>query len=244
MVQTDGRKRTARIVAGFVVLALGGLGAYVYAGGYNVAADAPHWPATARVLEAVRERSIRARSAGIVVPNLADDALIAQGAEHYGAMCAGCHLAPGVDDTELRAGLYPKPPNLAAVASTHGHAHAARSPAEQFWIIKHGLKMTGMPAWGPTHDDAEIWGLVAFVRQLPAMHAAQYRELAGPTGSGLSDHGHGPDHDHAQEQGADFGAAAEASSLPAGVSADSASRPPEAHNHFHPAVPATSASIH
>ena len=68
-------------------------------------------------------------------------------------MCTGCHLAPGVGDNEMRQGLYPKPPNLTERRN--------RSPAQSFWIIKHGLKMSGMPAWGVTHDDESIWGLVA-----------------------------------------------------------------------------------
>ena len=40
------------------------------------------------------------------------------------------------------------------------------TPAEQFWIIKHGVKMTGMPAWGVTHDDEMLWDVVALVRKL------------------------------------------------------------------------------
>ena len=101
------------------------------------------------MLATIRERSIAARAAGLTVPNLADPALIAFGAEHYAGMCTGCHLAPGVGDTEMRQGLYPKPPNLSE--------RRDRSPAESFWIIKHGLKMSGMPAWGVSHDDEAIW---------------------------------------------------------------------------------------
>ncbi|WWL44103.1 cytochrome c [Pseudomonas parakoreensis] len=55
-------------------------------------------------------------------------------------MCVGCHLAPGLTGTELSNSLYPAPPNLSKLG-VDGH------PAAAFWIIKHGIKSTGMPAW-------------------------------------------------------------------------------------------------
>jgi len=42
-------------------------------------------------------------------------------------------------------------------------------------IIKRGIKMSGMPAWGPTHSEEELWALVAFLKLLPTMSTAQYR---------------------------------------------------------------------
>ena len=111
-----------------------------YSGAYDVAADEPHWSITTRVLAAIRERSISVRAAPLQVPNLADPAMIALGAEHYSGMCTGCHLAPGMGDSEMRHGLYPQPPNLTQ--------RRTRSPAESFWIIKHGIKMSAMPALG------------------------------------------------------------------------------------------------
>lgn len=175
-------KTIAGITSSVVLLLVLGLGAYIWAGGYNIAADEPHWSITHRLLQFIRDRSIASRAAGPAIPNLADKDLIALGAEHYSAMCSGCHLAPDLTDTEIRAGLYPLPPSL---------AHSKRPPAEQFWIIKHGIKMSGMPAWGKTHDDEAIWGLVAFLRQLPDLDAAEYATLIGSS----DEHG---DHDHAE----------------------------------------------
>ena len=176
---------TAGITTSVVLLLVLGLGAYVWAGGYNIAADAPHWSLTHRFLTIFRDRSIAARATGVSMPNLADKDLIALGAEHYSAMCSGCHLAPGITDTEIRAGLYPLPPNLAT---------SRRPPAEQFWIIKHGIKMSGMPAWGKTHDDEAIWGLVAFLRQLPDLDVAEYGAVTGSAEESTHEHA---DHDHA-----------------------------------------------
>ena len=90
---------------------------------------------------------------------------------HYAAMCGECHLTPDQKDSELRLGLYPKPPDLTK--------HIKASPSEMFWVIKHGIKMSGMPAWGVTHDDQAIWALVAFVQKLPELSAAQYHAMAG-----------------------------------------------------------------
>jgi len=159
-----------------------------YRGVFNVAADDEHWGITRRILESVRERSIAARAVDIVVPDLGDEGMIASGAMHYDAMCGGCHLAPGMRRSDLRDGLNPKPPDLARDAG-------GRAPAERFWIIKHGLKMTGMPAWGRTHDDASLWSIVAFLEQLPKLDAATYRALlAASRAHGNHGHDDGPDH--------------------------------------------------
>lgn len=153
---------------------------FVYSGAFNVAADAPHWQITARLLDKARERSIARNAENIIVPNLDDNGLIAIGADHYAEMCTGCHLAPGMHDNEMRKGLYPHPPNLV-------ESGAQRDPAQKFWIIKHGLKMTAMPAWGLTHDDRSIWGMVAFLRKLPTMSPESYRAL---TGQSEAEHSH------------------------------------------------------
>ena len=155
------------LVAGMVVLALLAY-AGAWSGYYNIAADSPHEPITYRFLTMVRERSIQRHARDIRVPSLDDPGLVLKGAGQYAAMCTGCHLAPGLRDSELRAGLYPQPPVL---------AQQAVDPREAFWVIKHGIKMSGMPAWGATHDDPTIWSIVAFVQKLPGMTPAQYKEI-------------------------------------------------------------------
>jgi mono/diheme cytochrome c family protein len=75
-----------------------------------------------------------------------------------------------VTKSDIRPGLYPHPPNLAQ----------SQMQAEQraFWIIKHGIKMSAMPAWGKSLDDDAIWDIVAFVRKLPEMTPQTYQELS------------------------------------------------------------------
>jgi len=163
-------KTTLATVIVLLVLAAAAA-AFVYSGAYNVAADEPHWPITERILHALRERSIETRARELVPPDLRDEKRVVAGAGHYAEMCASCHLAPGIADTELRQGLYPKPPELAS--------RAPGDPRESFWIAKHGIKLTGMPAWGSTHDDETLWNVVAFLQALPGMDEKRYRELVG-----------------------------------------------------------------
>jgi mono/diheme cytochrome c family protein len=92
---------------------------------------------------------------------------IAAGAGLYAEMCTGCHLGPGVEKSEMSQGLYPQAPELARGTDL--------TAPQQFWIIKHGVKLTAMPAWGKTHRDQLIWDMVAFIRQLPKMNARQYQ---------------------------------------------------------------------
>jgi mono/diheme cytochrome c family protein len=164
---------------------------YLMSGAYDVAADSPHWASTTRLLEFTRQRSIVKRAAAIEMPNLEDAGRIRRGAGNYDAMCAQCHLEPGVGQSELSAGLNPVPPNLARRAVTR--------PAEAFWTVKHGIKMTGMPAWGAHMEDAAIWDIVAFLRKLPEMTPASYRELV--EASGGHSHGAAPPKEPAETKG-------------------------------------------
>lgn len=158
-----------------------GAATFIGLGVYNVAADDPHWPITYRVMETVRGRSISTRAADIAVPKLDDDALIRSGAGNYNAMCVTCHLSPGNSDTELSLGLYPAPPTWSELGTA--------DPREAFWVIKHGVKMSGMPAWGKSMDDRYIWGMVALLQQFPHMTKARYDELVASSGG--HDHGGG-----------------------------------------------------
>ena len=176
--------------AGAVVVHTGGL--------LNFAADEPHPSVIEGFIETARERFIANRSGNVKAPDLDNADLVASGAAHYVPMCAGCHLGPGTEDTEIRRGLYPQPPNLAQPADHAGHDHSNMEAAarRQFWIIKHGIKMTAMPAWGTTHSDDEIWGLVAFLQKLPEMSPEEYAKLQEPAAGGHVDPPGAKPHEH------------------------------------------------
>ena len=167
-----------------VVATLIGGGLFVYSGSYPMGADSPHNPFTYWVLETLRERSIARAASDIQIPDKLNtsDRLLAGGAD-YNDMCAGCHLKPGKKESDFTIGLYPAPPNLTAKADAHGHEHGSDTGSKeiairrQFWIIKHGIKASGMPAWGPTHSDERIWNMVAFLQRLPSLTPDQYQIL-------------------------------------------------------------------
>ena len=163
-------KRLRRIITGIAVLASVAAGAtlFIYSGWYDIGADDHHTKPVFAILQTLRDRSIRARSQHISVPSLDEPQMILKGSGQYAAMCAGCHLAPGMADSEIRPGLYPQPPNLSRVRV---------NPKDAFWTIKHGIKMSAMPAWGASHDDPTIWSMVAFLQKLPDMTPAQYKEI-------------------------------------------------------------------
>ncbi|WP_428390389.1 c-type cytochrome [Lichenicoccus sp.] len=161
--------KTSLGLVGLVVTGLLVGGAYVVSGSYDIGADSPHFRPVFWLANTVREHSVAAHARGIKAPPLNDPNMILVGAGQYAAMCSGCHLAPGFDSNETRDGLYPKPPKL--------YAGNLMSPARTFWVIKHGIKMSGMPAWGRSHDDHEMWAITAFVMQLPKLNAAQYRAI-------------------------------------------------------------------
>ena len=154
-------------IAALLVVALAA--AIVYAGVYNIGADAPHAKPTSWVIQQLRDRSIAVRAKNITPPDLEDPKRIAAGAGLYAEMCSGCHLGPGLEKTEISQGLYPQAPELFRASDL--------TASEQFWTIKHGVKMTAMPAWGRTHDDNLIWDMVAFVRQLPRMSPQHYQAM-------------------------------------------------------------------
>lgn len=159
---------SAPFVALALVLVGGVAGAAIYAGLFNIAADAPHTKPVLWMVENLRDRSITVRARNIVPPpDLDSPKRIASGAGLYAEMCSSCHLAPGMEKTEISQGLYPQAPEL-SLRLNH-------SPAEEFWMIKHGVKMTAMPAWGRTHSDTLIWDLVAFVRTLPSLSPTEYQ---------------------------------------------------------------------
>ncbi len=161
------------------VLAIGA-GMFAWSGLYNIGADDAHTRPVYSMLEMMRERSVTARARALhPPPNLNDAALIRQGAGNYNAMCTGCHLAPGMAATELSEGLYPSPPNLSKAD--------IGDPSHHFWVIKHGIKASGMPAWGMSMSDEYIWNMVAFLQQLPKLNEEQYKAMVASSGG----HSHG-----------------------------------------------------
>lgn len=164
------------ILAG--VLLIGG-GVFVWFGIFNVAATEQHSELTLWLISVVRDRSIAVHATSPPEPLLKDPRLLRAGFRSYHTMCAVCHSVPGHKASPTRKGLNPKPPRLYAKQVQR------RSDTELYWIIEHGIRMTGMPAFGTTHGPEEIWALVGFVRQLPELSPRQYQAMV--TAEGFQD---------------------------------------------------------
>lgn len=163
-------------VAAWLIAAMAASGAalgaaVIYFGWYDVSATGPHTVPVHALLDVALTRSVKVRSADIDVPELDSPARIQRGDGLFRAHCVQCHGAPGQAPEPYALGMNPAPASLVGSARE-------RPAAEMFWITRHGIKMTGMPAWQYRLTDEQIWDVVAFMRVLPTLSPEQYRDLA------------------------------------------------------------------
>jgi cytochrome c553 len=144
----------------------------VVSGLVPIKASSGHWPITAWFLDFAKIRSVSTHSFGIDPPMLDDEALLLRGAAHYENGCSPCHGRPGTGIPPVMAAMTPPPPELTERQISRW------KPGELFSIVKHGIKLTGMPAWPAQQRDDEVWAVVAFLLTLPHLDATQYHELA------------------------------------------------------------------
>lgn len=161
-------------VLGLIIAAIGVV--VLVSGVFPIKASSGHWAVTRWVLDYASDRSIAFHSVGIDVPTMGEPGLITLGAAVYESNCRFCHGVPGEEQPPVAKGMTPTPPSLASPVST-------MSEQELFYVLKHGIKFAGMPAW-PTQDrDDEIWSVVAFLKELPSLEKETYRELVRPDSS-------------------------------------------------------------
>jgi mono/diheme cytochrome c family protein len=157
------------IVAALIVVVIAAL-AVTYSGAYNVAANVPDPGIVKWLLSTNMQRSVISHAQSVKAPASLTDDQARQGLRIYKETCVYCHGAPGKDPGDIGKGLNPEAPYL---PDTVGRW----TSAQLFWIIKNGIKMTGMASYGAVHNDDEIWTLVAFVQQLPKMTPEQYSQM-------------------------------------------------------------------
>jgi cytochrome c553 len=153
----------AMAVGGFLVAASGIV---------PIKASSGHWAVTRWFLTFSMRRSVVTHSLGIETPPLDEPWLVLKGAGHYETGCAPCHGSPVLRAPRIPRGMLPQPEHLPSVA-------ASWKPSELFLVVKHGVKLTGMPAWPALQRDDEVWAMVAFLRALPGLDAEEYRQLVG-----------------------------------------------------------------
>lgn len=153
-------------IGALVVAGLIGAAVFIYSGVFNVAATVVDSPLLSRTLIAVREASVANHARDVVVPaNYVPDR--DNGFRLYRQQCVMCHTPIGRTPEPMAVGFNPQAPSFGPDADD-------MTPEELFWVTKNGIRFTGMPAWGPSLTDEEIWDIVAFLQTLPAMTAADY----------------------------------------------------------------------
>ena len=176
-----------RLLASVLVFVAGAAGIALYAGVYDISATDQHLAPTYWLLDTGMRRSVRQRAAHIAVPDLEQPGQIERGFALYRQHCVQCHGAPGVSPERFALGMTPVPANLVYTAREW-------SPAMVFWVVKEGIKMTGMPAWKYRLGEADIWAIVSFMRELPKLSPEGYRSLkAAPVSASEAPAGAAPD---------------------------------------------------
>ncbi|MGI9534567.1 MAG: c-type cytochrome [Thermodesulfobacteriota bacterium] len=159
---------------------------YFFLGFYNVSATKPHSKVIEMVFHSISESSIKRNAKGVKNPyDVNDKEIYVKGFREYEEMCVQCHGAPGIEPSATGKGLNPKPPIF---------------PEEElyeytlediFWVTKNGVKMTGMPAYGPTHDDEVIWSIAIFLDKSRNLTEEEYKKLKDKFSETDHEHNHG-----------------------------------------------------
>ena len=169
-------KRGLLAVIGFlaIVAALVAAG-FFFLGFYNVAATEKDPAIVDWALIKVRQASISRYATDKPPGSLDDAATVRAGARAFSERgCVRCHGAPGVNWDKWSEGLRPDPPDLKKIVPD-------REPRELFWVVKNGIRMTGIPSFGATGaPDQEIWSIVAFLKKLPGVSPEDFKAWSAP----------------------------------------------------------------
>ena len=153
-----------------ITICLVGVYGFVQSGIFNVAATNKDGLLITWLLHTTMEKSVERRAQNIEVPDINKNEMILAGMSDYVEMCAQCHGEPDKPSSILTQGLNPAPPDLE-------HLTEEGSAAEMFWIINNGIRMTGMPAFGKTHQADEIWPVVAFLQSAKDITSSEYSQM-------------------------------------------------------------------
>jgi cytochrome c553 len=159
-----------RIAAFLLVASVGGF-LFVASGIMPINASSGHWAITAWLLNFAMRRSVVTHSLGTTAPKLDDPGLVVKGATHYEFGCRPCHGGTHLPQPVIASQMTPHPPHLPPEIPKW-------QADELFYIVKHGVKFTGMPAWPAQQRDDEVWAVVAFLLKLPNLSAEEYQKLA------------------------------------------------------------------
>jgi mono/diheme cytochrome c family protein len=160
--------KTLPLIALLGLAAAGGGAAFVWSGLYDISATDQHLPPVYWAIETTMKRSVERRGRSIQVPPLGTPEQVRRGLALYRVHCVQCHGAPGVAPAPFALGLTPLPAPLVQTGREW-------PPGQIYWVVKHGIKMTGMPAWEFRLSEEDLWAVVALVQRLPSFSPEDYR---------------------------------------------------------------------
>ncbi|KFB10137.1 c-type cytochrome [Nitratireductor basaltis] len=167
------KRRTWFVAALIAVVAVGAGGAFfMFTGFYNVGADVRHFRITEYLIRLTLHRSVSSHVERDEPPDLEEPGLTELGARYFDVGCSPCHGVPGEEANPVALNMYPAPPPL-------NEALLEWDVNEQHWIVQHGLKFTGMPAWAGRDRQREVWALVSFLQDVPGMTRKDYASILG-----------------------------------------------------------------
>ena len=142
----------------------------VFSGAFNVAATVVDAAPLNWLLVNTREASVKRHASDTIAPALGGMQQREDGFRIFREACAMCHVAPGQAITSMAKGLNPQAPALVDLVQD-------MTDAELFWVTKNGIRFTGMPAWDSSHNNQQIWDVVAFMRTSSKVTAADYAAM-------------------------------------------------------------------
>jgi mono/diheme cytochrome c family protein len=166
-----GRWKTAldhgvAIAAAGAILGLGAI-AFAYSGLFEVEASKPHSWLIDWTTKTTMTHSVRRHAIGIEAPATASSEQVIDGFCQFEKHCVACHGAPAVPRESWANGMTPDPPYLV-------DARSKWRPRELYWIVRNGIKMTGMPAWEREMSQQQTWDVVAFLGAMPKLPSGTY----------------------------------------------------------------------
>ena len=167
-------RRLLSVVGGIGVAVVGiVIGALMYVRATGLESRSTPGALETRVATAARDFAIPGDARERRNPVASTPESLIEGAAHFADHCASCHANDGSGNTEMGRGLYPKAPDMRLPATQR------LSDGELFYIIEHGIRFTGMPAWGTGTKAGEesTWHLVQFIRHLPQLNESELETM-------------------------------------------------------------------
>ena len=148
---------------------------FFFGGFFDISARVQDPPALAAQIVRVRTASIARHAVDRPPADFDQPARVQAGAKLFAANgCVNCHGAPGVKWAKFSEGLNPDPPDLKDAAGE-------LDPPEIFWVLKNGIRMTGMPSFGAVGvGDDDVWSIAAFVKKIASVSEGDYAAWTAP----------------------------------------------------------------